>query len=188
MHPTPTPKPPPANGTPPALRLATPAAADPALPSASAPALVVLSAASVEALVRRSVAEATAAAGAELAALQDRLTGQLREVTELLDQLRAAASVQADTATSTAPAAGYLSRTQFAERMGLSVATFDRLESAAKIGPRATRPNGARGRKLYDRAEVEAWLASPRGNDGQLPDRRAWEALRVSQSKRGHRS
>jgi hypothetical protein len=147
-------------------------------------------AAAVAPAVQAAVEQVLAAAEARQAELQRQLTGQLQEVTEGLDRLRAATGVQASTATSQAPVTspGYYSRQQLAERMAIALCSLDRLDSAGKIGPRAVRPNGPRGRKLYPTEEIESWLNAPRGPSGELPSRQQWAAMRGQQSKGGRRS
>lgn len=63
-----------------------------------------------------------------------------------------------------------LGRVELAAALGVSTATLDRLDSAGKV-PRAIKLGG---RKLWRRAEVEAWLAA------NAPERAEWELLRTT--------
>jgi hypothetical protein len=61
-----------------------------------------------------------------------------------------------------------------ARLVGISVASWDRLRSAGRIGPVEVRLGG---RVLYDLGELRAWVEA-RGADGRLPGRREWQARR----------
>jgi predicted DNA-binding transcriptional regulator AlpA len=62
----------------------------------------------------------------------------------------------------------------------VSVATWHRWHAAGRC-PAPVRVGGT---VRWLRTELESWTAAPRGPDGQLPDRRTWEALRDAAAQR----
>jgi predicted DNA-binding transcriptional regulator AlpA len=83
----------------------------------------------------------------------------------------------------TAPAVDPLlwGRRDLARALGISLASLDRLEAGGRIGPRPVRLGG---RLLYAVEECREWTRC-RGPDGQLPDRRTWEAMRDAAQRNG---
>src|SRR5262245_53002774 len=66
-----------------------------------------------------------------------------------------------------------------ASMCGLSLASWCRLKSAGKIGPKPIRLGG---RLLWRRADLERWVAS-RLPDGRLPDAEQWIVMERSVSR-----
>ena len=71
-----------------------------------------------------------------------------------------------------------LSRAEAAAALGVGLRTFDRLESAGKIGPRPVKLGGS---IRYSARALDAWIAS--AVRSELPDREQWSLIQKAESE-----